>query len=84
MEKNYNLAFYGLGYLDGLIYLDMLSKGNSLVKPEFFVYGEEYFETKEELFKYILEYRDNEQFEYCKNILQNMDGLEPHFMPWFI
>lgn len=84
MEKNYNLAFYGLGYLDGLIYLDMLSKGNSLVKPEFFVYGEEYFETKEELFKYILEYRDNEQFEYCKNIFQNMDGLEPHFMPWFI
>ncbi len=84
MEKNYNLAFYGLGYLDGLIYLDMLSKGNSLVKPVFFVYGEEYFETKEELFKYILEYRDNEQFEYCKNILQNMDGLEPHFMPWFI
>lgn len=84
MEKNYNLAFYGLGYLDGLIYLDMLSEGNSLVKPKLFVYGEEYFETKEELFKYILEYRDNEQFEYCKNILQNMDGLEPHFMPWFI
>lgn len=84
MEKNYNLAFYDLGYLDGLIYLDMLSKDNSLVNPEFFVYGEEYFETKEELFKYILEYRDNEQFEYCKNIFQNMDGLEPHFMPWFI
>lgn len=84
MEKNYNLAFYGLGYLDGLIYLDMLSKDNSLVNPEFFVYREDYFETKEDLFKHILENRDIEQFEYCKNIFQNMDGLEPHFMPWFI
>ena len=84
MGKNYNLAFYDLGYLDGLIYLDMLSKDNSLVNPEFFVYGEDYFETKEDLFKHILENRDIDQFEYCKNIFQNMDGLEPHFMPWFI
>lgn len=84
LEKNYNLAFYDLGYLDGLIYLDMLTKDYSLVNPELFVYGEDYFETKEDLFKYILENRDNEQFEYCKNIFQNMGGLEPHFMPWFI
>lgn len=84
MEKNYTSSFYDLGYLDGLIYIDLLSKGDLSVQPEYFVYGEDYFETKEELFKYILENRDIELFEYCKNIVQDMNDVVPHFMPWFI
>ncbi len=84
-EGNYDQAFYNLGYCDGLISLLLFVNNQEEAKiPPLFVYEENYFETKDDLFKYISENRNKKHFEYCLGKVQNMNDLVPHFMPWFI
>ena len=84
-EENYDQAFYNLGYCDGLLSLLLFVNNPEEAKiPPLFIYEENYFETKDDLFKYISENRNKKHFEYCLGKVQNMNDLVPHFMPWFI
>lgn len=85
LEENYAQAFYNLGYCDGLLSLLLYANDPEEAGiPGLFIYEENYFETKDDLFKYISENRNKKQFEYCSDKVQNMNDVVPHFMPWFI
>lgn len=84
LEEKYDQAFYNLGYCDGLLSLCLFSNCNEVGLPGLFVYGENNFETKDELFNYISENRNKNQFEYCFEKIKNMKDVVPHFMPWFV
>ncbi|MDU6064412.1 MAG: SIR2 family protein, partial [Anaerococcus sp.] len=78
-------AFYNLGYCDGLLSLLLfVNKPEEAKIPPLFIYEENYFERKDDLFKYISENRNKKHFEYCLGKVQNMNDLVPHFMPWYI
>ena len=84
-EGNYAQAFYNLGYCDGLLSLLLFANNPEEAGiPALFIYQENYFEAKDDLFKYISENRNKKQFEYCSEKVQNMNDVVPHFMPWFI
>lgn len=83
-EGKYDQAFYNLGYFEGLLALYLFSKGDDIEVRGFFVYGEENFENKEDLFINISENRNNDQFKYCLEKVENMKNVVPHYMPWFV
>ena len=85
LEENYAQAFYNLGYCYGLHSLLLYANDPEEAGiPGLFIYEDNYFETKDDLFKYISENRNKKQFEYCSEKVQNMNDVVPHFMPWFI
>ncbi len=84
LEREYGQAFYNLGYSDGLLYLYLLSNHDEERVPELFIYKQEKFRSKDNLFAYISKNRDEELFEYCKEKVKNINGLVLQFMPWSV
>ena len=84
-ERNYNLAYYDLGYSDGMISLCLLSEGQAEAYcPPPYIYKDEQFANWEQLMEYLDKNRDNEVFEYCRKMVSNFpDGTIPHNRPWF-
>ena len=57
---------------------------NELEKIFMFKLGEKYFETKDELFSDLQNGRDKKRFEYCLNIVKDLNNTVPNFEPWLI
>jgi hypothetical protein len=84
-ERNFNLAYYDLGYSDGMISLDLLSEGNAEAYcPPPYIYNDKFFDATEELISYLEKNRNEEIFKYCQQIVNEFPkGTIPHNRPWF-
>ena len=83
-KEQFDSIYFNFGYLTVLKSLSKYTHINKLEKMYMFKFGEKYFETKEELFNVIQNERDNNQFEYCSNIVKNINKTVPNFEPWLI
>ncbi len=83
-KHSYDMAYYDLGYLDGLISLSLFIEDGEGGFPGLFTYSEEYFESENEVIEAILKNRDNDLFNFCnKKGEQFGDDDVPEFRPWF-
>ena len=84
-EKNYNQAYYDLGYSDGMVSLALLSEEElEAYCPPPYIYKGENFDNIEELLLFIDKNRDNKIYSYCKKIVDEFpEGMLPHNKPWF-
>ncbi|MGX9818176.1 SIR2 family protein [Lactococcus lactis] len=80
---NLLMEYYNLGYLDGLINLQVFQNDNEekLIAP-CFIYQDEYFLDESELIAYINENRDSELYNLLKRIELPAETI-PHFAPWY-
>ena len=83
-NEEYDSIYFNFGYLTVLISLLQYIRSNELEKIFMFKLGEKYFETKDELFNDLQNGRDKNRFEYCLNIVNNLNNTVPNFEPWLI
>ena len=83
-NEEYDSIYFNFGYLTVLISLLQYISSNELEKIFMFKLGEKYFETKDELFNDLQNGRDKNRFEYCLNIVNNLNNTVPNFEPWLI
>ena len=83
-KEEYASIYFNFGYLTVLISLLQYIRSNELEKIFMFKLGEKYFETKDELFSDLQNGRDKKRFEYCLNIVKDLNNTVPNFEPWLI
>ncbi len=61
------MAFYDLGYFDGLVSLSLFLNEEIEALPGLFIYGEENFDDIDKIIESIKINRDEEIFSFCHN-----------------
>lgn len=82
-EGNFDMAYYNLGYSDGLLSLYLFTKDNKGGLPGIFVFNEENFENVNKVCDFIKINRVNKIYEFCKKRMLEIKNEVPHYMPWF-
>jgi len=81
-NKDHLRAYYDLGYLDGLINLQLFLETNQTQLPPLFVYQDLNFMTEKELLNFIEHNRDIRTYTVLKKVNFPEDTI-PHFAPWY-
>lgn len=82
-EGVFDMAYYNLGYSDGLLSLCIFTKDGKGGLPGVFVFNEENFENVNEVVECIKANRVNKIYEFCNNRMSEIKNEVPHYMPWF-
>ena len=83
-EEKFDMAYYDLGYLDGLISLCLFTKDGKGGFPGFFVFCDEYFDNAKEVVEFLKNNRKDNIYKFCKKQTENLDvEVVPHYMPWY-
>lgn len=83
-KEKYDLEYFNFGYIKALEILYLNTHLNKLEQVDLFVFGEKQFSKKEDLFNYILKYRNENQLQYCSNIVESLNNTVINYVPWLI
>lgn len=85
VEENYNLAYYDLGYSDGMVSLSILVETEiEAFCPPPYIYENENFDNIEDLLSFINKNRKDNIYKYCREKIEGFPkGMIPHNRPWF-
>ena len=78
------MEYFNLGYIKALEIVYLNTHLNKLEQVDLFVFGEKQFSKKEDLFKYIMKYRNENQLQYCLNIIESLNNTVINYVPWLI